>query len=120
MNRPSVHGDAGLAPAVGLIRSLSALPGVQRRLLVAPHEFDLRDIGPSDRCGADRAQDRPGDDDEDPLTVKQYRAAERSGCQQRDDVRPEAVTNIEPSGLFRRPRVETSSSADHRERALFG
>jgi NAD(P)-dependent dehydrogenase (short-subunit alcohol dehydrogenase family) len=24
MNRPSVHGDAGLAPAVGLIRSLSA------------------------------------------------------------------------------------------------
>jgi len=25
MNRPSVHGDAGLAPAVGLIRSLSAL-----------------------------------------------------------------------------------------------
>jgi hypothetical protein len=25
MNRPGVHGDAGLAPAVGLIRSLSAL-----------------------------------------------------------------------------------------------
>jgi hypothetical protein len=25
MNRPSVHGDAGLVPAVGLIRSLSAL-----------------------------------------------------------------------------------------------
>ena len=25
MNRPSVHGDAGLAPAVGLIRSLSAI-----------------------------------------------------------------------------------------------
>jgi hypothetical protein len=25
MNRLSVHGDAGLAPAVGLIRSLSAL-----------------------------------------------------------------------------------------------
>jgi len=24
MNRPGVHGDAGLAPAVGLIRSLSA------------------------------------------------------------------------------------------------
>jgi len=24
MNRPSVYGDAGLAPAVGLIRSLSA------------------------------------------------------------------------------------------------
>jgi hypothetical protein len=25
MNRPGVHGGAGLAPAVGLIRSLSAL-----------------------------------------------------------------------------------------------
>jgi hypothetical protein len=25
MNRPGVHGDAGLAPAVGLIRSLSAI-----------------------------------------------------------------------------------------------
>jgi hypothetical protein len=26
MNRPSVHGDAGLAPATGLIRSSSAFP----------------------------------------------------------------------------------------------
>jgi hypothetical protein len=26
MNRPGVHGDAGLVPVVGLIRSLSALP----------------------------------------------------------------------------------------------
>jgi hypothetical protein len=35
MNRPSVRGDAGLAPAVGLIRRLSALSGVTRHRLAA-------------------------------------------------------------------------------------
>ena len=35
MNRPSVRGDAGLAPAVGLIRRLSALSGVTHHRLAA-------------------------------------------------------------------------------------